>query len=150
MKKKFSPLPAESGKKIFSPLKLQILQIFTAKFNAYLKFAGNIIVVSERWRSRVRSWWHACDTWFEPVYGSFFFVRNPVNAVKKIFHRKIQRNSYKKSPLSAHSTLKDAGALRWKQFFSPLFTANRTLFFDKTSTRDCRQLFIYGGNYNYI
>ena len=54
---------------------------------------------------------------------------------KKIFHRKIQRNSYKNSPLSAHSTLKDAGALRWKKFFSPLFTANLTLFFDKTSTR---------------
>ena len=57
---------------------------------------------------------------FERLYGSFFFVRIPVNAVKKIFHRKIQRNSYKNSPLSAHSTLKDAGALRWKKFF---FTA---------------------------
>ena len=45
--------------------------------------------------------------------------------MKKIFHRKIQRNSYKYSPLSAHSMLKDAGAL--------LFTANLTLFFDKTS-----------------
>ena len=41
-----------------------------------------------------------------------FFVRFPVNEVKKIFPRKIQRNSYKNSPLSAHSTLKDAGALR--------------------------------------
>ena len=54
---------------------------------------------------------------FEPLYGSFFFVRIPVNAVKKNFHRKIQRNSYKNSPLSAQSTLKDAGALRWKKFF---------------------------------
>ena len=36
---------------------------------------------------------------------------------KKIFHRKIQRNSYKNSPFSALSTLKDAGALRWKKFF---------------------------------
>ena len=54
---------------------------------------------------------------------------------KKIFHRKIQRNSFKNSPLSAHSALKDAGALRWKKFFSPLFTANLTLFFDITSTR---------------
>ena len=31
---------------------------------------------------------------------------------KKFFHRKIQPNSYKNSPLSAHSTLKDEGALR--------------------------------------
>ena len=46
------------------------------------------------------------------LVGQFHFVRIPVNAVKKKFHRKIQRNSYKNSPLSAHSTLKDAGALR--------------------------------------
>ena len=33
------------------PLKLQILQIFTAKFNAFIKLTGNIIEVSNRWRS---------------------------------------------------------------------------------------------------
>ena len=41
----------------------------------------------------------------------------PPECGEKNFHRKIQRYSYKKSPLSAHSTLKDAGALRWKKFF---------------------------------
>ena len=113
MKKNFSPLPAECGEKKISLLKSQILQIFTAKFKAYLKFAGNIIDVSERWRSGIGSWRHEGDKWFEPVYGSFFFVKKSGECGEKtIFRRKIQRNSYKKSPLSAHSTLKDAGALR--------------------------------------
>ena len=40
---------------------------------------------SDRWRSGIRSWWHAWGEWFEPVYGRFFFVRNPVNAAKKHF-----------------------------------------------------------------
>ena len=43
----------------------------------------------------------------------FIFCKNSRECgEKKIFHRKIQRNSYKNSPLSAHSTLTDAGALR--------------------------------------
>ena len=93
-----------------------MLQILTAKINAYLKFAGNIIQVSETWRSGIK----VGD--IREVNGS-----NPCTAVflqeirwmrwKKIFHRKIQRNSYKNSPLSVHSTLKDAGALRRKKFF---------------------------------
>ena len=44
---KFSPLPTECGeKKNFSPQKLQILQIFTANFKAYLKFTRNFNEVS--------------------------------------------------------------------------------------------------------
>ena len=64
------------------------------------------------------------------------FCKKSGECGEKIFHRKIQRNSYKNSPLSPHSTLKNAGALRWIKFFSPLFTANLILFFDKTSTRE--------------
>ena len=51
-----------------------------------------------------------------------------MNAVKKIFNAMNRKNS-------PHSTLKNAGALRWKKFFSMLFTANLTLFFGQTSTR---------------
>ena len=58
----------------FSPLKSQM---FTAKFNAYLKFTGNIVEVSERWRSGKRSCWHVGDG-RGGVYGGFSFVRNPV------------------------------------------------------------------------
>ena len=67
--KKFSPLPAECGEKKFSPLPAECgeKKIFTAKtanltnihranFNAYLIFTGNIIEVSDRWRSGLRSW----------------------------------------------------------------------------------------------
>ena len=110
MKKNFSALPAECGekkiftatsrmrlkkifhryqqnavKKNFSPLKFQTLQILTANINAYLKFTSNIIKLSERWRSGIRRQWHAGGQRFEPVYGCYFFVRNPVNAVKKNF-----------------------------------------------------------------
>ena len=128
MKENFWPLPAACGEKIlsplqaefgdnffyccqqnavknFSPLKLQILQMFTANFNEYLKFTGNITEVSNRWRSRIRSCWHPGGESFEPVYGSFFFVRNPVNVLKKFLATK-NRKSYK------NSTLKDSGALR--------------------------------------
>ena len=53
------------------------------------------------------------------MYGSFFFVRNPVNAMKKYFTSK-NRKAYENSPLktanltknSPHSSQKDAGALR--------------------------------------
>ena len=84
-KKIFAPLPAECGEKKFSPLKLQILQIFTANFNGYLKMTGIISKVSHRWRSGIRSCWHAWDKRFQPVYGGLFFVNNPLNAVQKIF-----------------------------------------------------------------
>ena len=83
-KKIFHRYQQNAVKKIFSALKSQILQIFTAKLNACLKFAGNIIEVSERWRSGIRSLWHAGGTWFAPLY-VFFLVRNTANAVKKNF-----------------------------------------------------------------
>ena len=124
----FSPLPAKSwcGEKTFfsatsrmrwknkfSPLKLLFLQIFTANFNAYLKFTGNVIKVSDRWRSGIRGCWHAGDERLKPVYGSFFFVRNLVTALKKKFTAK------KRKSLTVFIA----------------FNANYTLFFDQTSTR---------------
>ena len=42
--------------------------------------------VCDKWCSGIQSWWHAARDWCEPVYGRFFFVRNPVNAVTN-FHR---------------------------------------------------------------
>ena len=57
-------------------------KLFAANFNAYLKFTWNIIEVSDRWRSGIRSYWHAGGEKFETVWIRLFFVRN---AVKKIF-----------------------------------------------------------------
>ena len=129
-KKNFTATSKKLWKKI-SQLKSKILQIFTAKFNAYLKFTGNIIDVSDRWRSGIRSWWHAVGEWFEPLYGSFFFGRNPVNAVKKISTLNSTQISQKFTAFIAFN------AKRWgrfavkKNFFSPLFTTNFTLFLIK-------------------
>ena len=108
----------------FSPLKLQTLQILTAKFNTYLKVAGNFIEWSDRWRSGLQSWWHAGGGCFEPMYGSLFFVGNPVNKWKKKFTAK-NRKSYKSSP---HSALKDVGALRWKFFFTTIHRSSYITF----------------------
>ena len=52
-KENFSILPAECGENNFSTLKTQILQLFTANFNAYLKLTGIIIELSHRWRSGI-------------------------------------------------------------------------------------------------
>ena len=98
-----------------------LTNIHRANFNAYHKFTGNIKRRSYRWRRGIGSWWHAGDDWFEPVYSKFLFVRNPVNAVKKIFTAINCKNL-------PYSTLKFAGALRWKTFFSPLFTSRLTFF----------------------
>ena len=135
MKKNFSSLSAECGEKKFSPLKWQILQIFTDKFNAYLKFAGNIIEVSDRWRNGIRCWWHAVGEWFQPQYGSFFFVKNPVNAVKRNFSTLNSTQILQKFTAFTAFSAKRCGCFAVKKVFSPLFTANLTLFFDKTSTR---------------
>ena len=89
--KNYSPLPVECGEKIFSPRPPECCEekIFTAKIAnlklSYLKFTRNIFEVSDRWLFWLRSWWHAGGEWFEPVYGSFFFVTKPVNAVKRNF-----------------------------------------------------------------
>ena len=123
--------------KKFSPLKLQILQTFTAKFNAYRKFTWKIIKVKERWRSGIRSCWHVGGDRFEPIYGSFFFCKKS-GECDEFFVTAKNHNSYKNSP---HSMLKDGGALRWRKFFPPLSTANLTLFFDQTSTRVETKLF---------
>ena len=69
--RKFFTATSRTRWKKLSPLKLQILQIFTPNFNAYLKFRGNIIEVSDRRRSGIRSCWHAGGENFEPMYGSF-------------------------------------------------------------------------------
>ena len=61
--KKNSALPGCVGKKIqryqdavkkISTLKVQFIERFNTKFNAYLKFTGIIIDVSDRWRSGKR------------------------------------------------------------------------------------------------
>ena len=117
-KKNFSPLPAECGEKKFFTAKIaNLTNIQRANFNTYLIFTGNIIAVSDRWRSGLRSWWHAWGRGSNPSAIVSFLEEFRWMRWKKIFHRKIQRNSCKNSPLSAHSTLKDAGALRWKKFF---------------------------------
>ena len=71
-KKNFHRYQQNAVKKKFSQLKLQTLQIFTANFITYLKFTWNFIAVSDRWRSGIRTWWHAGSQWFEAMYGSFF------------------------------------------------------------------------------
>ena len=125
--KKNSSLPEECGDKKFSMLpgrSPQFLQIFTAKFNAYHKFTGNIIEVSDRWRSGVKSCWQSCRRWkVRTRVRQFIFVRNPVNARNNIFSTK-NHKTYKMSP---HSTLKDAGGE--KVFVSRLFAANHTFLF---------------------
>ena len=85
MKENFSTLPAECGEKKFSPLKSQILQIFNAKFNAYLKFTENIIEVSDRWRSGIRSSWHAVVGWLEPSVRQFIFCKKSGECGEKTF-----------------------------------------------------------------
>ena len=86
VKTKFSPLPAECDEKKIFTAKIAILtNIHRANFIAYLKFTANIFEVSDRWRSGIRSCWLARGQRFETCTAVSFFVRNPVNAVKKIF-----------------------------------------------------------------
>ena len=55
--KNFSPLQAECGeKKFFTAEIANLANIHRANFNAYLIFTGNILAVSDRWRSGLRSW----------------------------------------------------------------------------------------------
>ena len=68
VKENFSPLPAECGEKKFTatcrmrwkkflPLQYQILQIFTALISTLILYSQEIpLVVSDRWRSGLRSW----------------------------------------------------------------------------------------------
>ena len=83
--KNFSPLPAQFGEKKLTAKIANLTNIHRANFNTCLEFTGNIIEVSDKCRRGIRSCWHAEGERFKPVYGSFFFVSNPVNAVKKIF-----------------------------------------------------------------
>ena len=99
----FAAISRVRWKKFTAKIANLIANIYRAVFNAYLKFTGSIIEVSGRWRSGIRSCWHAGGGRFEPVYDSFFFVRNPLKVVKKIFTAKIRKNS-------PHSTLKAVGA----------------------------------------
>ena len=64
VKKIFSQLPAECGEKEI-----------------------NIKELSDSWSIGLRSGWHAGGERFDPVYGSFIFVKKPVYTVKKKFHR---------------------------------------------------------------
>ena len=66
VKKVFHRYQQKAVKK-FSPLKSQIIQIFTANFNAYLKFTGYIKKVGVRWSSGLTRRWHAGGERFERV-----------------------------------------------------------------------------------
>ena len=107
--KKFSPLLTECREKN-SPLKSQILQIFTANFNAYLKFTGNIIEVSDSWRSGIRSCQNAGGERCETVHGSFFFRKKSVQCGEKNF------TAIKKQKLTAFNA-KTFGRFAAKKFF---------------------------------
>ena len=112
VKKKFSQLPAECGEKNFSPLKSQILQKFTALISTLILYSQEISLQKVTDGAVDYEVGHTHKVEVRTLVRQFLFCKNSVNAVKKNFHRKIQRYSYKNSPLSAHSTLKDAGALR--------------------------------------
>ena len=89
-------------KKNFSPQILQISTLILYSQEISLKYVADGAVDYE-----------VCDTHEVEVRNLvrlFIFCKNSSECGEKIFHRKIQRNSYKNSPLSAHSTLKDAGA----------------------------------------
>ena len=110
-KKYFSPLPAECGEKKFFTAKIANLTIIhRANFNAYVIFTVNIITAGRITAGRITAVDGAVDyevgdtheVEVRTLLRQFLFVRIPVNAVKKFFHRKIQHNSYKNSPLSAH------------------------------------------------
>ena len=108
--KNFSPLPAECGEKKFFTAKLaNLTNIHRADFNAYPISTGNIIVASDRWRTGLRSWWHAGGRGSNPCTAVSLCKNSGECGEKKIFTK-----NRKNSP---HSTLKDAGALRWKKSF---------------------------------
>ena len=65
-----------------------------------------------------------------------FFVRNPVKAVKK------NVSTLKSQKFTAFNTKRCGCFAVKKTFFSPLFTANLTLFFGPTSTREGLHLLI--------
>ena len=100
-----------------SPLKLQTIQIFPANIKDSLNFTGNIDEVSNRWRSGITSWSHAGGEWFEPFYGKFYSVKNPVNAVKKHFSPLKTSNLTKIHRFHRIQRLK-MRALTVKKFFS--------------------------------
>ena len=116
-KKNFHRYQQDAVKKIFTTKIANLTNIHRANFNAHLIFIGDIIQVIDSCRSGLRSWGHAG--------GKFLFCKNSAECGEHF--------TVKNSP---HSTLKDAGALRWNKFFSPLFTLNLTLFFGQTSARE--------------
>ena len=67
-----------------SPLKTTKIQriCFHNVYWVWFKFTRNICDVRCSWRSGIRCCWHPGYERFEPVYGSCFFVRNPVTAAK--------------------------------------------------------------------
>ena len=133
---KFSPLPAECGeKKIFTARIANLTNIHRANFNACLIFTGNIIALSDRWPSGLRKWWHAWGRGSNPCT-AVFFVRIPVKAVKKNFSPQNSTQFLRKFSAFSAFNAKRCGRFAVKKvFFSPLFTANLTIVFDKTSTR---------------
>ena len=76
----------QNAVKIFNAKIANLTNIQRANFNAYLIFTGNIFEVTERCRSGFPIWWHA-EVEVRTRVRQFLFVRIPINAVKKIFHR---------------------------------------------------------------
>ena len=111
--KKFSPLPAECGEKNFSPLNSQILQIFTALISTLILYSQEISLQKVTDGAVDYEVGDTHEVEVRTLVRQFLFCKNSGECgEKKFFTAKIQCNSYKNSPLSAHSTLKDAGALR--------------------------------------
>ena len=121
--KNFQHCQQQNAVKKISPLKSQTLQIFTAIFNAYLKFTGNVyrtkwqvaqwnkkLVTCRRWDVRIR-------------VRQFLFLYE----IRWMRWKKIHPANLKK----IHRIHRFAV----RKVFSPVFSAILTLFFDKTSTR---------------
>ena len=137
MKENFSPLPAECGEKKFFTAKIaNLTNIHRANFNAYLIFTGNIIEVSDRWRSGLRCWWHAWGRGSNPCTAVSFLEDFRWMRWKKKFSPQNSTQFLQKLIAFSAFNAKRCGRFAVKKvFFSPLVTANLTLFFVKTSTR---------------
>ena len=124
-KKSFYRYQQNAVKKFFTANIANLTNIRCANFNAYLKFTGNIIDASDRWRSGIRSCWHPGGEVRTRVRQFLFCKKSGECGEKKISPQKF-------TPFNA----KRCGCFAVKNvFFSPLFTGNLTVFFYHTSTR---------------
>ena len=119
VKKNFHRYQQNAVKKNFSPLKLQILQKFTALISTLILYSQEISLkyVTDDAVDYEVGHTHEVEVWTQI---SFFFVRIPVNAVKKKFSPQNSTLFLQKITAFSAFNAKNAGALRWKKFF---FTA---------------------------